>query len=67
MDVFDQATAREERDREMALMQRMPEGPEATGLCLNCGEPLGGGARWCDGECLRDWQAREWRTGVCGA
>lgn len=63
MDIYDQATEREEQDRALASQQRRPEGPEATGLCHNCGEPLGGGARWCDAECLRDWQARQRAAG----
>ncbi len=30
----------------------------ATGYCLNCETPLDEGHRWCDSDCLRDWQAR---------
>lgn len=63
MDIFDQATEQEEQERERALSRREPEGPEATGLCLHCGEPLGGGARWCNCECRDDWQAQQ-RVGV---
>lgn len=32
---------------------------EATGRCLNCGEELADGARWCDADCRDDWQRRE--------
>lgn len=35
------------------------KGPEATGHCLNCGEELADGARWCDADCRDDWQKRE--------
>lgn len=54
----DMATLREEQDREVALSQRRPEGPAPSGFCLNCGEPLAHPLRWCDGECLTDWEAR---------
>ncbi len=26
-----------------------------TGECLNCGEPLAPGRRWCDAGCRDDW------------
>ena len=28
----------------------------ATGECLYCGDPLGGGRRFCDAECRDAWQ-----------
>lgn len=34
---------------------RKPEGPAATGFCLNCDHPLPEGLRWCDGLCRDDW------------
>lgn len=34
---------------------------QATGTCLNCGEPLPSRARWCDAGCRDDW-ARMLRT-----
>lgn len=37
---------------------RMPVGPEATGKCLNCDEPLALN-RWCSSECLVDWHKRQ--------
>lgn len=60
--VDDMATAAEERDRERALKVRRPEGPAPVGVCLNCGEPLPEGQRWCDAECRDDWSAREGRA-----
>ena len=58
-DIFDRATEREEMDRERALKMRKPEGPKATGYCLECGEPIGEGRRWCIGvECRDRWQSR---------
>lgn len=32
---------------------------EATGACLNCDHILHNGRRWCDVECMEDWQKRE--------
>lgn len=34
------------------------DGPPATGNCLNCGEPLDAGKRWCNAECREDWGVR---------
>lgn len=31
---------------------------DPTGECLNCYEPVGYGARWCDKDCQEDWQKR---------
>lgn len=31
---------------------------EETGHCLNCGEPVKPGHRWCDIFCRNDWTAR---------
>ncbi|WP_290654443.1 DUF2116 family Zn-ribbon domain-containing protein [Idiomarina sp.] len=30
--------------------------PEASGHCLNCGEPLNNKRRWCDKDCASDWE-----------
>ncbi|TCS70754.1 hypothetical protein EDC61_11481 [Sulfuritortus calidifontis] len=35
---------------------KKPGGPPPTGSCLNCGEPLKPGLRWCDADCRDDWQ-----------
>jgi len=56
MDISDQATLREEQDRQRALRQRQRPGPRATGLCLFCGLVTTGGRRWCDAECRDEWQ-----------
>ncbi len=62
MDFADLAEFNEARDRDLALSQRAPEGPRATGKCLHCDEPVPVGRRWCDQECRDDWQfARERR------
>lgn len=57
MDDTDRATVREEQARADALRERRPQGPEATGLCLNCERPLAAGLRWCDAECRDEWES----------
>lgn len=65
MDIYDRATVHEEHDRALALAKRRPAGPEATGCCLNCGNPLppaqpGRPApRWCDCDCRDDWEGAQ--------
>ncbi len=58
MDVFDQASALEERDREAALQTRKPQGPQARGVCLWCDEAVEDGRRWCGVECRDNWERR---------
>lgn len=42
---------------ELQLTVRKPEGPKATGACLNCGaSPLAIGHRWCNAECRDEWE-----------
>lgn len=57
-DLFDRATEREEMDRDLALQVRKPEGPRATGFCLECGEPVEECRRWCGPACRDSWQRR---------
>lgn len=65
MDISDKATEREEQDRAIALANRRPAGPAATGLCLFCDEPLPAAAdgqpapRWCDCDCRNDWEREQ--------
>jgi len=56
MDISDQATAREEQERERSMTLRRPPGPAATGWCLHCAVPVPEGYRWCGPECRDDWQ-----------
>jgi hypothetical protein len=55
-DLIDLAQAQNERREERALAARKPAAPRASGFCLNCGEPLPEGRRWCDAECRDDWE-----------
>ena len=55
-DIIDQANEAAEVFRRSALSQRAPEGPAATGHCLNCEARLRVGSRWCDVHCREDWE-----------
>lgn len=57
--VDDQATEREELDRELALRNRRDEGPRPCGHCHYCSETVAAGLRWCDAECRDDWEAEK--------
>ena len=55
-DLSDLATAHEEMFTRAAVSLRKPEGPPACGHCLNCEALLKPGLRWCDEDCLHDWE-----------
>jgi hypothetical protein len=55
-DAVDLAQAQQEILDAFQIEARKPAGPEATGFCLNCGEPLPDDRRWCSPECRDDWQ-----------
>jgi len=57
-DLADLAQIQCARLEESQLQARKPAAPEACGHCLNCGEPLSDGLRWCDAACRDDWQRR---------
>lgn len=56
MSLDDDATAREEMDRELALQIRKPELPH-IGICYNCQEELQAGCYY-DADCRNDHQRR---------
>lgn len=55
-DIIDRASEVEELERRAALSRRQPNGPAATGHCLNCETPMPDGRRWCDADCRDDWE-----------
>lgn len=55
-DIIDQANDTAALFTRAALSQRAPEGPEATGYCLNCDARLAPKQRWCDTACRDDWE-----------
>jgi hypothetical protein len=60
MDDIDLLQEREERAAPARIAaSRKPVGPDPTGNCLNCDEPLAIGCRWCGADCLFDWQKQQ--------
>ena len=61
MDIYDQATEREERDREQAIAAaRKPTMVVPfTGFCHNCDAPLAPSMRFCDAMCCEDYERRQ--------
>lgn len=55
-DIIDQGNEAAEIFRRSALSQRKPDGPDATGHCLNCDARLAPKQRWCDVNCREDWE-----------
>jgi hypothetical protein len=55
-DVVDLAQKQQEMLDRCTFAARKPAAPKATGFCLNCGEPLPEGERWCGPECRDDWE-----------
>ena len=74
-DFADEASERTEAQIAAALANKMPEGPKATGYCLECGDELAKveargtigpprevrdmTRRWCNAQCRDDWEKRE--------
>ena len=60
-DIADDANEQMELLHKVELSIRRPEGPEATGVCLHCGEEAMG--RWCNAECRDSWEYERRRHG----
>lgn len=58
-DIIDQGNEAAEIFRRSALSQRKPEGPAATGYCLNCDARLAPKLRWCGPPCRDDWEKQQ--------
>ena len=56
MDDVDHMLIREEKLHAAQIAARKPEGPQATGACLSCEEPLAAPRRWCDADCRDDFE-----------
>ena len=61
MDISDRATQREEFDRHIAMLKHAAHAPglPVTGACHWCDALLPAGARFCDKDCLDDWQREQ--------
>lgn len=61
-DEIDLAQEREEQDRARAIAAARKAAEVgvtgADGICLNCGEDVSRGQRFCDSDCRDDWEAR---------
>lgn len=62
-DIIDRANVVADLNLNIALAAASSKRPvaEPTGFCLNCGEPLSDGKRWCNPECREDWEVRTCR------
>lgn len=58
-DIIDTANDYAEVLTEAARQYRKPEGPKATGFCLNCDEAVAEGRRFCDFDCMTQWERRQ--------
>lgn len=58
----DQADVVIEMYLKAVLSRRKPGAPDSNGCCLNCEEPVAMGLRWCNKECLSDWERRQERA-----
>lgn len=65
-DQFDLASTYEELERQSSLNRlentKAPS-PVSTGYCLYCGEELSDGRRWCNADCLDEWEKEQKRYG----
>ena len=61
MDIYDQATEREEKERELALAaaRRNVTVLPFTGVCHNCEALTAPSVRFCDKLCLEDYERRK--------
>jgi hypothetical protein len=57
-DEFDMASVQEEIYLAAALSRRHATLP-AVGVCYSCAERVSEGRRFCDKDCLADWEKRE--------
>lgn len=55
-DIGDRAQEIQEQELAARLAERKPEGPQATGYCLSCGEKTEAPRRWCDARCRDLWE-----------
>lgn len=58
-DEFDNASALEELERDLALANRHKPSMAPTGYCYNCHAPIPTG-NFCDNDCCEDWQKVQW-------
>ena len=55
-DIADDANEHLEKSLALLLKRRKKEAPAPTGKCLWCGEEVKDSLRWCDKDCLDDYE-----------
>lgn len=65
-DIADLAQEHIEKHYPLTLSVRKTVPPPTTGQCLNCDADLPNGERFCDADCLHDWEVRQERARVNG-
>lgn len=58
-DILDSADLITELFLRSALSRKQPEGPRANGHCHFCQENIEWPNRWCDKDCLEDWEKEQ--------
>lgn len=60
MDIYDQATMKEEQERDALLAMTRSRQPSIVpkGCCYNCNEKLRRPQLFCNADCRDDWQLR---------
>lgn len=66
-DLADLAQEHIEKHSPLALAVRKVVPPPAEGRCLNCDAELEPGQRFCDADCLHDWEHAQERARVNGS
>jgi hypothetical protein len=61
-DIADDADNQVAAFAKTAMQRKKPNGPDFTGFCANCGEPVQEPLRWCCVECRDDEQKRAGRS-----
>ena len=55
-DIVDTANDHAATLLDAAIRHKRKEGPKPTGKCLSCDEPLEPPRRWCNKECMEDYE-----------
>jgi len=60
-DIYDQATAREEQERDacIARVRSQTSRLKPVGYCYYCSEPVKSDRRFCDKDCMEDWEHQD--------
>lgn len=59
MDEGDEADRISQVILKASLLAKRPGGPKPDGQCHFCGDPIPPGWRWCDPDCMQDWERQQ--------